>query len=73
MVGMISCVVLVWLRANRSDDKETLLKLFSGADPINFPCFNGLPLEKVGRPSCGGGESRLRRQPDKPYFEFFLK
>jgi len=22
---------------NRSDDEETSLKLFSGADPINFP------------------------------------
>jgi hypothetical protein len=39
MVGMISCVVLVVLGANRSNDEETSLKLFSGADPINFPCF----------------------------------
>jgi hypothetical protein len=51
MVGMISCVVLVWLGANRSNDEETSLKLFSGADPINFPCVENLPsgIQKAGR------------------------
>jgi hypothetical protein len=54
MVGMISCVVLVLLGANRSDDEETSLKLFSGADPINFPCFDDPPFGKNRRVALRG-------------------
>ena len=55
MVGMISCVVLVVLGTNRSNDEETSLKLFSGADPINFPCF-GSCLFRRGRSQCGAAK-----------------
>jgi hypothetical protein len=36
MVGMISCVVLVFLGANPSNDGKFPLKLFSGAAPDNW-------------------------------------
>jgi hypothetical protein len=52
---MISCVVLVVLGTNRSNDEETSLKLFSGADPINLPCF-GSCLFRRGRSLCGAAK-----------------
>ncbi|HSP44156.1 MAG TPA: hypothetical protein VLO11_14875, partial [Luteolibacter sp.] len=62
---------------NRSRDEETSLKLFSGADPINFRCMDDPPLlVNWGGPYCGA--ANLGGKPDltSPILEiavFFTK
>ena len=68
---MISCVVLVFLGANRSIDEKTSLKLFSGAAPDKCSLCNDPPLVKSRRAAMRGGEHRSRSHPDKSYFDFF--
>ncbi len=70
MVGMVSCVVLVLLWANRSDDEETSLKLFSGAAPDKFSLDSRTATCWSGQDALRGGEHRSRTPPDKPYLGF---
>jgi hypothetical protein len=54
MVGMISLRGSDFpMGTNRSNDEETSLKLFSGADPINFPDVVVLLRFNVSRPLWG--------------------
>jgi hypothetical protein len=54
MVGMISLRGSDFpMGTNRSNDEETSLKLFSGADPINFPDVVVLLRLNVSRPLWG--------------------
>lgn len=69
MVGMISCVVLVLLGANRSDDEETSLKLFSGADPISS-LFYDPTAPKVGGSHCGAANIGVAPDVTSPILRF---
>jgi hypothetical protein len=57
--------------ANRRDDKETLLKLFSGAAPDKFSLCKMVRLfKKVGRPQCGAANIGVEPNLTSPIFTF---